>query len=205
MTYSVAETCQIEALPGLLEKHLGYKTNGAFVDVGAYDGIAFSNTWTLAELGWKGLAFEPLYKASMIARRNYQGLDVNVVQAAIMSATGYCKLYPSGPGSTTQVDLIDHFNSIGAKLDKEKSTMVPMMTLDYAFWVYGWQKEFDLLSIDVEGAEAHVIKGVSLDEFQPKMIIIEMTRKLHTLGTHIEEAGYSLVHQDRSNWIYVHE
>jgi len=36
------------------------KTNGVFVDIGANDGVTFSNTYLLEKLGWSGLVIEPI-------------------------------------------------------------------------------------------------------------------------------------------------
>jgi hypothetical protein len=71
--YPVAATCQIpffRSLPELLDFVFGYKTNGVFVEVGAYDGESFSNTSGLADIGWTGHYLEPIpaYAAACAAR-----------------------------------------------------------------------------------------------------------------------------------------
>ncbi len=40
-------------------KFFNNKTNGFFVDIGAYDGIAISNTKLLEDIGWDGICIEP--------------------------------------------------------------------------------------------------------------------------------------------------
>lgn len=197
------ETSQIDAWPELLSRYLEPKPDGHFVDVGAYDGVQLSNTWPLATLGWKGLAFEPLPENAERARQNYLGLDVAVAEIAIMSQAGKCRLYPSGPGSTTQTDLIDHFNAIGGELDPANYIMVEAQTLSYALWVYGWPAEFDLLSIDVEGAEGDVLAGLDFEKHRPKMIVVEMTRELESIEQLLDGQQYQKVHQQRANWVYV--
>lgn len=201
------ETSQIDAWPELIKRHLEPKPDGFFVDVGAYDGKTISNTWPLAMMGWGGLAFEPLPENAHQARVNYAGAGISsrvtVVEMAIMSKAGMCRLYPSGPGSTTQADLIDHFNTIGGKLDRENFVMVEAMTLSYALWVYDCPAEFDLLSIDVEGAEGDVLDGLDFEMYRPKMIVVEMTRELEAIELLLERQRYRKVHQQRSNWVYV--
>lgn len=71
--YPVASTCQIpffKSLPELLTFVFGYKTDGVFVEVGAYDGESFSNTSGLADIGWTGHYLEPIpaYAAACAAR-----------------------------------------------------------------------------------------------------------------------------------------
>ena len=44
----------------LYNKIFAYKAgNGIFIDVGAYDGITFSNTYLFEKLGWTGICIEP--------------------------------------------------------------------------------------------------------------------------------------------------
>lgn len=50
--YSIVPECQIPTLPEILEEHIGFRTDGRFVEVGAFDGFKWSNTYMLAEIGW---------------------------------------------------------------------------------------------------------------------------------------------------------
>lgn len=55
--YPMAATCQIPFFNSLSDLYtfvFGYRTDGLFVEVGAYDGESFSNTSGLADIGWKG-------------------------------------------------------------------------------------------------------------------------------------------------------
>src|SRR4051794_23562842 len=36
------------------------KRDGFFVDIGAYDGVTISNTYSLEQIGWKGICIEPV-------------------------------------------------------------------------------------------------------------------------------------------------
>ena len=48
----------------IVEKLLNGLTNGVFVEVGANDGVTFSNTYFMEKnLGWTGVAVEPLPRA----------------------------------------------------------------------------------------------------------------------------------------------
>lgn len=45
----------------IVDEYFHGKRNGVFVDVGAYDGVTFSNTLMLGrEGGWTGVCIEPL-------------------------------------------------------------------------------------------------------------------------------------------------
>src|SRR5579885_680685 len=64
--YRPTQTCQIPILGGLYEHLFGERTDGTFVEVGAYDGETYSNTSSLADLGWRGVYVEPV--PSSVAR-----------------------------------------------------------------------------------------------------------------------------------------
>ena len=46
--------CQIPNLADIYLENFGYKRDGYFVEVGAYDGVSWSNTFGLAAIGWGG-------------------------------------------------------------------------------------------------------------------------------------------------------
>ena len=55
--------------------------------------------------------------------------------------------------------------------------MVKVEMLDHVLDRHGWPKNFDLLVIDVEGAEEDVLRGFSLWLWRPKMVIVELHEK----------------------------
>ena len=60
--YRDTKTSQIEDLHNIYQKVFGYKTDGFFVEVGAYDGHRWSNTTPLIEANWSGIMIEPVSK-----------------------------------------------------------------------------------------------------------------------------------------------
>ena len=72
--YPVANTCQIPFWRSLGDVYtfvFGYKTDGVFVEIGAYDGESFSNTSCLADIGWVGHYVEPIPKFADACRRRH--------------------------------------------------------------------------------------------------------------------------------------
>jgi hypothetical protein len=58
--------------------------NGFFIDVGAADGITFSNTYYFEKQGWKGLCFEPNPENYLLAEK----FRKNVKLMAIAQTSG---------------------------------------------------------------------------------------------------------------------
>ena len=79
-------------------------------------------------------------------------------------------------------------------------------------------KEFDVLVVDVEGKEAEVFKTFELDEWKPKMLIVELEDGHHSfqkyeglikeikgLREYIKSKGYVEVFRDYINTVFVRE
>src|SRR5207248_10404646 len=70
----------------LLWNFFGRKKRGFYVDVGAYDGVGFSNTYFFEAIGWSGVLVEAvpdLYRAAASARPHSR-----VVHAAAGNGSG---------------------------------------------------------------------------------------------------------------------
>jgi FkbM family methyltransferase len=203
----IAHNCQINDLNSIYEKYFG-NALGVFVEVGAYDGYNFSNTWGLAEAGWSGLYFEPVPEFANKCREMHKDNDVKVIQSAIGGYVGMINLHLGGT-VTSGSDW--HVNTNIWKNEYHGEITVPIMTLDYALTREN-TVGMDLLVIDVEGMEADVLKGFSIDTFKPKMVIVETHEKSEFkelgvqspfINAYFDEHGYIKIHSDEINNIYV--
>ena len=78
------DSCQIRQLWYLYSLYLGERDEGVFVEVGANDGLTVSNTWGLAERGWRGLMIEPISEIAQLCRSNHQRhANVSVLECAV--------------------------------------------------------------------------------------------------------------------------
>lgn len=217
MNYIAIDSCQLEALPDLLLEHIGYKTDGVFVEVGAFDGKNWSNTHNLAAIGWRGLYVEPhpdFYQQCVLNHANHP--KVIVENAACGAECGTGKLFLGGSLTTMHEDVIDVYNSMDwakiAGLSHDRFVGCRVETLDFLLEKHNWPVGFDLLVIDVEGAEVDVLSGFTLERWKPRMAIVETHEKypderLSAKAGPIGEffAGYRKVHADTINTVYVRE
>src|ERR671923_2099072 len=67
--FAVVDSCQIPNLGFLLDFFFGDVAVGTFVEVGAFDGYTYSNTWGLAAAGWRGFYIEPVASHAAQCRR----------------------------------------------------------------------------------------------------------------------------------------
>jgi FkbM family methyltransferase len=183
----------------LVRKFFEFKSQGFFVDVGANDPLIDSQTFHLEQLGWRGLLIEPLpsYCEQLRAHRASQ-----VIQCACSSPENHGKALPihvAGVHSSLEPDLI----AVGAR--SEAVIEVPVRTLDSILTEYGVEPEFDLLSIDVEGHEMEVFKGLDLRAWRPRLVLLEDHVTGHHKHLHMRAQGYQLLLRTGLNSWYVPE
>ncbi len=214
--YPVAADTQVANLPFLLEHFLGRRRDGVFVEVGAFDGVSWSNTSGLARTGWRGWYVEPVPEHAARCRANYAALpNITVETLAIGSEKGETTITVGGALSTANTAALDEFREVGwsrAAFDNSREVTVPQVTLD-EFLSTREVPPIDLLVVDVEGAEPDVFAGFDLARWRPKMLIVELVdthpdlnanRKVHSdLSNRILEHGYRIPYKDATNTVYV--
>jgi FkbM family methyltransferase len=217
--YTFGAGCQIENLDALLGEHIGYKQDGAFIEVGAFDCYKWSNTYGLAMLGWKGLYFEPQLDMVYKCRERFSGLsNIEIVHAALSNWQGNTDLFLGGSLSTISEQARDTYLRIdwskATGLASGKVERVRVSTLDAELAARSWPAGYDLLVIDVEGSELEVLQGYDIRAHMPTMAIVEthaevedgtLSYKAKFIDEYFEEFGYIRIQQDDINSIYVKE
>jgi FkbM family methyltransferase len=181
---------------------------GVYVEAGAYDGYFQSSTYWLERFrGWTGVLVEPVPELARATRRERP--RSRVVECALvprgfpsrsieMLYGGSMSLVSGAQGS----DEADHaFAQLGAGAgvlngrDPYRLT-VPARTLSDVLAESG-MADIDLLSLDVEGFEASVLRGLNLDHHAPRYIVVE----IHRSHEHVRRPEIEAALGDR----YVHE
>ena len=147
---------------------LGYKANGVFVEVGANDGKTGSFTYNLANTGWKGLYIEPVPRIYQECKKNHENNDVIV-------------LNDGGTLSTMDAEMFNLYKKMKWTRNNFRnsySTNVTVDKLDNILNKYSFKPDFDVFVLDVEGYEEKVLNGFSLNEFKPKIVIVEIPDQL---------------------------
>ena len=190
----------------LLWSFFGGRRHGFFVEVGAYDGVIFSNTYFLEALGWTGILVEP---NSRLIERCVQARPFSrAVHAAISDSSGgtlELSIVDGEPGLDalsyvgTPDAHIARVEQAGGSVRKES---VPRMTLDEVLG--DDETHLDLVSIDVEGHELNVLTGFSIDKYQPDVLLIEDNSHGHDrlVSCFLAERGYVERHRTDCNVFY---
>tara|TARA_Y100000816_G_scaffold237387_1_gene183344 strand:+ start:2386 stop:3135 length:750 start_codon:yes stop_codon:yes gene_type:complete len=142
------------------------KDNGIYVDVGCHHPFINNNTYLLHKKGWKGLNVDLDF--SSINMFNYFRPNDDNKQAAVSNKKDTVKFYffhNRAPKNT-----ISKKSGKGAKLIKNiETTNLNNILKDSKLNI----QQIDFLSIDVEGNEINVLKGLDFKKYKPKVVALE--------------------------------
>jgi FkbM family methyltransferase len=200
-----------EGLITIFEELLGSKHEGFYLDVGSNDGRTASNTWHLEKsLNWRGILVEPvlhLYFESKKLRNannifvNAACVDPDFTEPSLRMI--YAGLMTISPDQSS-LDARKHA-AAGSKFisahETTETIYVPAVTLNEILDNSSAPNEIDFMSIDVEGAEMPVLKGLNLEIWKPRVICIESTEDSEA-HRHLEDHGYQLHSVIQQNLIF---
>jgi FkbM family methyltransferase len=217
--YRPPANCQVPNLGGKWEALFGRRRTGYFVEVGAYDGENFSNTSCLADVGWSGLYIEPIAEfAEKCRMRHANNAGVSVLVTAVAEKAGATEIFVGDTLSTIVGEQVADYEKIDwAKgLHQGQKRQVATETLDALLERGAVPTDFDLLVVDVEGAEGRVFAAFDLEKWKPKALLVELEdehpdfrhngrviREAKSIRRRIEGAGYQAYFRDQINTLYV--
>lgn len=140
---------------------------GYYVEVGANDPRARSQTWHLEQQGWTGVLIEPQPDLAATLRAERKSQVFAVACSSPANAGQELPLHVAGPLSS-----LDR-RGMAPGATPEKVIRVPVRTLDSILEEAGSPAGFDFLSIDVEGHELDVLQGFDLARWRPRLLMIE--------------------------------
>lgn len=199
----MSETGMFHGLDGLDRKMLGFIDfdGGYFVEVGANDGVAQSNTLYYERCrGWRGILVEPSH-ANYFKCRASRSPSAKIFCAACVPF-GYSErfvpmLYAnlmsvSELGSTDLADPLEHVESGRKYLRPHEDVVaygaVPRPLNDILIEAAA-PASIDFFSLDVEGNELQVLEGVDHGRFRFRHLLVEC-RSLPRMTRYLEAHGY---------------
>lgn len=192
----------------VLWRALGHVTDGRYVDVGACDPVDLSVTKAFYDRGWRGIDIDAVPEYAERLRDARPGNEV--VHAAItdrdVDTVTFHQVVDTGL-STLLGETADEHERAGFA---RREISVPAVTLDEvceASSLLGG--EIHLLKVDVEGAEAEVLRSFDLRRWRPWVVVVEATRPLTTEPSFedwdplLTDAGYTFTLFDGLSRFYV--
>lgn len=186
-------------------------SNFRYVDIGACDPVEFSNTWMFYQMGGQGLLVEPNPDLTELLSKK-RNRDTVISAAAFSGETqNTIKL------SRTNNKLISSSNKIFLNqfIHEKKGAIkvvdeitVPVLDINPSIREMVQDKDFGVLSIDVEGNDFGVLEHIDLKKNRPWFIILEPSTEI--MGPECEKQtdesmatkGYEKIARTRVNVIY---
>lgn len=178
----------------VLEHFFADTPTGYFVEAGALDGVYLSNTYMLAQKGWRGMLFEPdrrFYPALLNNRpesdcRPFALVDDPAISSVVLHESSAEAL--STISGARAVDLLNDGYSV---ITYEVTAFTLDAVLDHAI-----APQPDLVSLDTEGTTHQALRGMNLSRWRPRLLIVECftDEEKQSVAQQMAEAGYSLAH-----------
>jgi FkbM family methyltransferase len=186
-----------------LERYLNFD-NGFFVELGANDGRFQSNTFYYEKFrNWKGVLVEPAPNLFFQCRKNRSPRNHIVCAACVPFdyKAEFVKILYSNAMSVS-LDLESDIADPAAHAELGRQFLQPgetlftfgaaAATLDSILRDAKAPELVDFLSLDVEGSEVEVLKGVDHDAFRFRYLLIE-SRNHDRLREYLEAVHYRLI------------
>ena len=176
-----------------IETYFPNKTDGNCVEVGVSDGKRGSNTLLFEERGWDTLCIDPIpehvEQAKVVRKQvlecacsNYNGYDyftsydigVNNIKSSLSSLSTDARLLE------THKDIINSTDTF----------MVRVKRLTSILDEENWPKEIDFISVDTEGTEIDVLRGLDLGKYKVKLLVVENNFEDSEIAEYLELFGF---------------
>jgi FkbM family methyltransferase len=179
-----------------------------FVEVGAFDGVHYSNVRRLHETyGWKGLSIEPVKQNFEKLRKSYENTGVICEFAAVSSREYEAEInvasyvdFPEWGSDIARLDQKDATASTGSiRWEKQKVMAMPLTRILEKHGI----RAFSFLSIDAEGHDLEVLHSLDTKIFRPEMIVVEYIGQRRGILDWAEANRYQVRYDNGMDWFLV--
>jgi FkbM family methyltransferase len=152
--------------------HLGEQRNGYFVEFGATNGVALSNTYLLErEYGWNGILAEPARCWHEALRNNRKcTIDIRCVWSKTGERLSFNETSAPEFSTISSYSLVDYH---AKQRVNGAAYMVETVSLPDLLASHGAPKTIDYLSVDTEGSEFDILSNFDFNDRNVRVITVE--------------------------------
>lgn len=185
------------------------KKNGFFLDLGANDGISFSNTYFFEKhRNWQGICVEPIKEVYDKLKKNRKCKVINCAIGEKTEKLTFTRVV--GPSQMLsglkkfrhqdhQKRTLNEVEFNGGKVIEEIVQCLSFKEMMSKFNV----KTIDYLSIDIEGGEFEILKTINLKDFSIKIITVENNYDDKRINDFMISKGYFKILKYKADEFYL--
>jgi FkbM family methyltransferase len=183
------------------------QATGFYIDIGAGHPVYDNVTFAFYLAGWRGITVEPNPTLAALGRA-VRPRDVPF-EGLAGAAPGEATLYLQREFHGLSTTIAEHARAAEKEVGRQAEALrLPITTLAALCGQHA-PATIDFLKVDVEGAEAEVLRGADFERFRPKVIVVEAIKPFtlkpawHEWEPQLREYGYASVWDDELNRYYV--
>lgn len=180
----------------IVDRLLQSKEGGFFLDIGANDGITFSNSLFFEKTRkWKGICIEPVPRFYDQLQKIRSCITINACIADLEKTIEFIEV--EGPANMLSGILSkesdEHYKRIKDAIKKDggsyKIYELETIKIDSILDQYKINT-IDYLSLDVEGYELEILKTINFDTYDIRTMTIENDNRENHLYLYLKNKGY---------------
>lgn len=182
-----------------------FKKSGFYVDIGAYDGIEFSNTYIFEKIGWDGFCVEANPKTFDLLKNNRK---CDVYNYALSSTNDSKAKF-----LTSTVNMLDVLEMY--KTDRHENRIIresnnnieyieiPTITFDELMKNYNDIDYIDFMSLDIEGGELDILKTIDFNKYSFGVITVEINHNYEEIKQLMFSNGYKVLIENHWDLMFI--
>lgn len=181
-------------------------SKGKFLDIGAFDGITGSLTYHLALDGWSGALCEPTPHTFQILQSNYQNLNCDLYQVAIVpnwfnddkaEMFDFVDVANQIGSGCSSIDIATTYSN-GVKHCKDFSNTelysITINTMKVEQLLKNLNYKLDFVSIDAEGFCISILNSWPFNLSRPKLFVVELD--------HFNQMDSTIKFMEQQNYVF---
>jgi FkbM family methyltransferase len=180
-------------------KHLAGIPAGRFYDIGAWNGVQFSNTLALLERGWSGVSVEPEFESFRALITNLAPhLDrLSLVNAAVATTSTLAPFWSSHGDAVSTLDPA-HRDKWSDAIGGMRKYFIKTLPISELFSTFG---PAEFISLDVEGTNWELFQQLPFYWTDLKLIVVEHDSRIEEMCELAARFDFKPVHTTSENLI----
>lgn len=194
-----------------LDKLFKGKTKGTFVDIGAHDGLTFSNSYFFEkERKWKGVCVEPIPEIFVKLNKSRNCIKINGCISDKIGTEKFLRVKGEFVDTEMLSGLIDDYDARHLeRIDREiKEYGGSKEEIDVTCYdINKVLKEnninkVDFFTIDTEGNELKILKTIHFNEFDFDILLVENNYQTEEMNQFMTSKGFKRIKKIGHDEVY---